>query len=128
MELESGYRLKSIRIDNATELTKLSRELENTGVRIEPTAVYTPSQNGVAERLNRTLITRTRALLVAAELPDRLWGEAVHTANYLRNLTPLEDGMSPEERWTGRKPKLGHLRVFGYVAYPYINTTKRTKL
>jgi hypothetical protein len=72
MELESGYRLKSIRIDNATELTKLSRELENTGVRIEPTATYIPSQNSVAERLNRTLITRTRALLVAAKLPDRL--------------------------------------------------------
>jgi hypothetical protein len=72
MELESGYRLKSIRIDNATELTKLSRELENTSVRIEPTAAYIPSQNGVAERLNRTLITRTRALLIAAELLDRL--------------------------------------------------------
>jgi hypothetical protein len=43
MELESGYRLKSIRIDNTTELTKLSRELENTGVRIEPTTVYIPS-------------------------------------------------------------------------------------
>jgi hypothetical protein len=38
----------------------------------EPTAVYIPSQNGIAERLNRTLITRTRALLIAAELPDRL--------------------------------------------------------
>jgi hypothetical protein len=72
MELESGYRLKSIRIDNTTELTKLSRELENTGVRIEPTTIYIPSQNSIAERLNRTLITRTRALLVAAELLDQL--------------------------------------------------------
>jgi hypothetical protein len=72
MELESGYRLKSIRIDNAIELTKLSRELENTGVRIEPTTIYIPSQNSIAERLNRTLITRTRALLIATELLDRL--------------------------------------------------------
>jgi hypothetical protein len=72
MDLESGYRLKSIRIDNTTELTKLSRELENTSVRIEPTTIYIPSQNSIAERLNRTLITRTRALLIATELPDRL--------------------------------------------------------
>jgi transposase InsO family protein len=72
MELESGYRLKSIRIDNTTELTKLSRDLENTGIRIEPTTIYTPSQNGIAERLNRTLITRTRALLIATELLDEL--------------------------------------------------------
>jgi len=59
-------------MDNAPELVKLGRELEKIGVRIERTVAYTPSQNGVAERLNRTLITKARALLVAAELADSL--------------------------------------------------------
>lgn len=59
-------------MDNAPEFVKLGRDLESTGVRIEPTATYTPSQNGVAERLNRTLITKARALLEAAGLPDQL--------------------------------------------------------
>jgi hypothetical protein len=127
-ELESGHRLKAIRIDNAKELLKLGGELERTGVRVERTAAYTPSQNGVAERLNRTLITKARALLVAAELPERLWGEAVHAANYLRNLTPQEDRMSPEQRWTGQKPRIGHLRVFGCIVYTHIPAQKRQKL
>jgi transposase InsO family protein len=71
-ELEIGHRLKSVRMDNALELVKLGKELEKIGVRIERTAAYTPSQNGVAERLNRTLIKKARALLVAAELPNSL--------------------------------------------------------
>ena len=128
-ELESGHRLKAVRMDNAPELVTLGGQLERAGLRVEPTVAYTPSQNGVAERLNRTLITKARALLAAAELPERLWGEAVHTANYLRNLTPLEDGRkSPEELWTGRPPKIGHLRVFGCVAYAHIPAAKRVKL
>jgi transposase InsO family protein len=71
-QLESGQRLKAIRSDNASEFIKLSKELEKDGVRIELTVPHTPSQNGVAERLNRTLITKTRAILVAAELPSQL--------------------------------------------------------
>jgi transposase InsO family protein len=80
VQLESGQKLKAIRSDNAPEFIKLSKELEKDGIRIELTVPYTPSQNGVAERLNRTLITKARAMLVAAELPSQLWGEAVHVA------------------------------------------------
>jgi transposase InsO family protein len=71
-QLESGQKLKAIRSDNALEFIKLSQELEKDGVRIELTMPYTPSQNGVAERLNRTLITKARAMLVTAELPSQL--------------------------------------------------------
>jgi hypothetical protein len=92
---------------------------------------HTPSQNGVVERLNRTLITKTRAMLVAAELPSQLWGEAVHVACYLKNLTPIgtDAGLkSPEELWTGRSLDLSHLRTFGCVAFVHIPTAKRGKL
>jgi hypothetical protein len=71
-QLESGQRLKAIRSDNTSEFIKLSKELEKDGVRIKLTVPHTPSQNGVAERLNRTLITKTRAMLVTAELPSQL--------------------------------------------------------
>ena len=85
-------------MDNAPELVKLGSWLEKAGLQVEPTVAYTLSQNSVAERLNCTLITKARGLLAAAELLERLWGEAVYTANYLRNLTPLEDKKkSPEE-------------------------------
>jgi transposase InsO family protein len=89
-QLESGQKLKAIRSDNAPEFIKLSKELEKDGIGIELTMPHTPSQNGVAERLNRTLITKARAILVAAELPSQLWGEAVHVACYLKNLDHLQ--------------------------------------
>jgi hypothetical protein len=65
-------------------------------------------------------------MLAAAELPKKLWGEAVYTACYLRNLTPQnKESMSPEEIWTGKKLSGKHLRVFGCVAYPTIPKERR---
>jgi len=93
VELEADLRLKAIRIDNAKELKKIGELL---GVITETTTPYTPEQNGVAERLNRTLITKARSMLAAAELPKKLWGEAVYTACYLRNLTPQNKELMPE--------------------------------
>jgi hypothetical protein len=127
-ELESKQKLKAVRMDNAPEFVKLGKKLKFEGVTIEPTETYTPSQNGTAERLNRTLITKARSILAAANLPKSLWGEAVHTACYLRNLTPDAEGATPRERWIGKKPSLGHLRVFGCVAYPHVPREKRDKL
>jgi hypothetical protein len=129
VQLESGQKLKAIRSDNAPEFIKLSKELERDGIRVELTVPYTPSQNGVAERLNRTLITKARAILVIADIPLQLWGEAVHIACYLKNLTLADTGSkSPEELWTGRSPDLGYLRTFGCVAFVYVPTAKREKL
>lgn len=123
--------MKAIRTGNAPEFIKLGKGFDTDGIRTETTVAYTPSQNGVAERLNRTPVTKTRTLLSAAELPMKLWGEAVHTANYLKNLTPMdtdEGPKSPEEIWTGKKPGLGHLRTFGCAAYVYVPAAKRDKL
>jgi hypothetical protein len=128
VQLESGQKLKAIRSDNAPEFIKLSKELERDGIKVELTVPYTPSQNGVAERLNRTLITKARAMLVTAEIPSQLWGEVVHVACYLKNLTPVDTLKSPEELWTGRPLDLRHLRTFGCVAFVYILTAKREKL
>lgn len=130
-QLESGQKLKALRSENAPEFIKLGKELEKDGVRIKLTEPYTPSQNGVAERLNRTLVTKARAMLVAAELPSQLWGEAVYTACYLNNLTPTDTKAgrkSPEELWTGRIPDLGHLRTFGCIVFVHVPIAKREKL
>jgi transaldolase len=70
VQLESGQKLKAIRSNNTPEFIKLGKELEKDGIRIELTMLYTLSQNGVAERLNRTLIIKVRAMLVIVELPS----------------------------------------------------------
>jgi transposase InsO family protein len=114
-ERQSNEKLQAIRCDNAGEYKALATRLKReNGVAVEFTTSYTPEQNGVAERLNRTLTTKIRAMLMEAGLPLWLWGEAAYTACYLHNRTPRHYGgnhvMTPKEMWTVRKPDLGHLR------------------
>jgi len=101
-KLKSGLKPKAIHINNVPEFIKLGKELEKDRIRIETTVLHTPSQNDVAKRVNQTLITKTRALLESAQLPTQVWGEAVHTACYLKNLTPNKERLGhPQEPWTG---------------------------
>ena len=129
VELESGYKIKAVRCDNASEYKALGDLfLRDYGIQFEYTTPYTPEQNGVAERLNRSLITMARSMLLDAKLPIRFWGDAVATACYLRNRTPIgPEGKTPEEAYSGKKPYIGHLRAYGCIAYAYVPKEKRTK-
>lgn len=68
----------------------------------------TPQHNGVAERLNWTLLEKVHAMLHDSGLPHFLWGEAVHHAMWLKNRTPTKalDGAMPLEAATGKRPNL----------------------
>jgi transposase InsO family protein len=73
VERQSGEQLQAIRCDNAGEYEALARRLRRkNGVTFEFTTLYTPGQNGVAEQLNRTLITSVRAMLLGAGLSIEL--------------------------------------------------------
>ncbi|KZC07337.1 Copia protein, partial [Dufourea novaeangliae] len=76
---------------------------------------YTPQQNGVAERANRTLVEMARCMMLQANLPESLWAEAVNTATYLRNrnATKCLEGITPIEAWSQRKPYVRFFRTFG---------------
>eukprot|EP00253_Pinus_taeda_P034604 PITA_34604 len=77
-----------------------------------------------------TLMEKERSMLSRAELGQEFWVEAVETACYLVNRSPssvLED-KTPQEVWTGKKPSLSHLRLFGCDAYVHVPKEKRTKL
>jgi hypothetical protein len=129
VELQSGCKLKSLRMDNAAEFLKLAKNLESEGVYAETTVVYTPNQNGVAERLNRTLIQRTKVMLIDADLPQCVWAEAAAAAAYLHNRSPTKEGTAtPQEVWSGKKQNVGHLKVFGCVAFTHVPHVKRHKL
>ena len=133
MENESGQRIKTLRSDNGGEYISgaFKRFLQDHGIRQETTVPYTPQQNGVAERANRTIMEMTRSMIYGAKLVNKgIWGEAVSTAVYIKNRTPTAavQGKTPFEAWTGRKPSLEHLRVFGCPAYAHIPQEKRTKL
>ncbi|GKF26241.1 putative ribonuclease H-like domain-containing protein, partial [Tanacetum coccineum] len=50
------------------------------GIKQEFSNARTPQQNGVAERMNRTLIEAARTMLADSHLPTTFWAEAVNTA------------------------------------------------
>lgn len=88
---------------------------EEQGILHEITAPYTPQHNGLAERRNRSLVEMARSMLKQKHLPSSFWGEAVCTAAYVLNRCPTKslNGKVLEEVWSGIKPSVGHLRVFG---------------
>ena len=79
----------------------------------------TPQHAGVAERRNRTIGERVRALLHASGLPKFLWAEAARHAVWLLNRTTTKavEGMTPYEAAFGKKPNLKGLREWGEKVY-----------
>jgi hypothetical protein len=91
---------------------------------------YTPQQNGVSERKNQIVMEMAKSMLHEKGLPKTLWAEVVYTAVYLMNRCPTKAvwGKTPFEAWSGRKPSIKHLRVFGCICYAQIPKEKRYKL
>ena len=132
LETWSGERVKTIRTDRGREYlnAELSDYLTDKGIVHQTTAPYTPEQNGAAERLNRTLLERARAMLEDADLPNEHWAEAVVTANYIRNrsITSASTTSTPWELFFLSKPDVSHMRIFGVTAYVHIPDKLRKKL
>ena len=130
VEKATKKKVVTLRTDNGGEYTSTQFEeyLRAEGIRHELTIPKTPQQNGVAERLNRTLVEMARSMLLDAKLPKKFWAEAVSTAVYLKNRSPSKLlNMTPFEIWHGRKPKVSHLRVFGSDAYAHVPRDERGK-
>jgi len=120
-EVESGRKLKVLRTDNGGEFTvaEFAAYCANEGVKRHYSAPHSPQQNGVVERRNQTVVAMARALLKQRQMPAKFWGEAVMTAVHILNRSPTKalGDVTPYEAWHGRAPTVGHLKVFGCVAY-----------
>uniref|UniRef100_H3H7U1 Integrase catalytic domain-containing protein n=1 Tax=Phytophthora ramorum TaxID=164328 RepID=H3H7U1_PHYRM len=131
-ETQTGKRVQTLRSDNGGEYTSgaMAKFCADRGIVQKFTPPYTPQLNGVAERMNRTLVECARCMLEHAVLPKTYWGEAVMTATFLRNRCPtraISHDKSPHQVWTGKKPLLANLKVFGCHAYVHVPKAKRTK-
>jgi len=121
LEKQTGLKVKIIRCDGAGELVgsaSMVKFFNDTGIKAETTPPYNPQMNGKAERLNRTIMERLRAVLLEYKLPKSLWAELLMALFFLRNRSPTADGSAtPYERFYGKKPDVSHLRVLGSPAY-----------
>ncbi|RVW24539.1 Retrovirus-related Pol polyprotein from transposon TNT 1-94 [Vitis vinifera] len=117
VETQSGQNVKVLRTDNGGEY--ISKEFnvfcQEAGIVHQLTAPYSPQQNGISERKNRTVMEMARCMLFEKKLPKLLWAEAVNTSVYLLNRLPTKSVQSktPIEAWFGVKPSVKHLKVFG---------------
>ena len=131
LEVEARTNLKSLRTDGGGEY--ISQEwkgfAKDKGFQHQLIAPYSPEQNGVNERLNRTLLEKMRCLLLWSELPKSFWDVAILHANWLRNRTPTSglNGGVPLTAWTGKKTDLKSLHTFGaLVQYLKVGHDKPT--
>ncbi|KAL0353203.1 UNVERIFIED_CONTAM: Tricyclene synthase 0e23, chloroplastic [Sesamum angustifolium] len=128
VENQTGKKLKVLRTDNGLEFCNqsFSNLCDECGIKRHKTNPYTPQQNGVAERMNRTLLEKVRCMLISSGLPKSFWGETLVTAAFLINRSPSVplNGQIPESVWTGNAVDISSLRVFGCSAFVHQSVDK----
>ena len=90
VENETSLPIKCLRTDRGGKYTSLefNKFCEQNGIKRQLTTAYTPQQNGVAERKNRTIMNMVRAMVFEKKIPKTFWAEAVNWSNYVLNRCP----------------------------------------
>jgi transposase InsO family protein len=113
---EYELKIKNVRSDNGSEFrnTNVEEYLDEEGIKHEFSAPYTPQQNGIVERTNRTLIEAARIMLDEYKTPDIFWAEAINTTCHAINHLYLHKylGKTLYVIITGNEPKVHYFRVF----------------
>jgi len=119
-----NLKISRFRCDNGREYTskEMTREFKKKGIRIEYTIRYTPQQNDVAERMNRSILDKARCMLLHSQLNKSFWSDAILSAIYILNRSPTTalNDVVPAELWYGKRPDVRKLKVFGCIAFLHI--------
>ena len=132
MENQTGKKIWVLRTDNEGEYT--SNEFMEyclaERIKKEHTMLHTPQHNGVAEQKNMTMVGIGKAMLFDQGLPLFLWSEAYMTAIYIQNRCPhiALGRKTPKEVFTGTRPDVSHICIFGSVCYCHVHANNRKKL
>ena len=119
----SEKKIKIFRSDNGGEFTGGEFKSFCTEARIKrELTTYNPQQNGVAERKNRTIMEAVKAMIHDQDLPMHLWAEAAGIVVYMQNRSPHKvlGRKTPEEIFSGEKPEVSHLRIFGCPVFIHV--------
>jgi hypothetical protein len=124
-------RIKKTRSDNGTEFKNSQIEgfFEEEGIKHEFSSSYTPQQNSVVERKNRTLLDMARTMLDEYKTLDRFWAKAINTACYSINRLYLHRILKKTsyEVLTGKKPNVSYFRVFRSKCFIPIKIGRNSK-
>ncbi|CAL1680875.1 unnamed protein product [Lasius platythorax] len=123
IETECNTKVKIIRSDNGTEYCnqKLTDYFKEKGIKHQLTVPYTPQQNGLAERTQRTIMDKVRCMFQDSGCDRIMWTEAANTAAYIINRSQTKKllAATPEEVWSEKRIDLKHIRIFESKAYAH---------
>lgn len=103
VENQTGKKVKKLRSDNGLAFCnhRFDSMCKENGIVRQKSIAYTPQQNGVAERMNISVMDKVRSMLSESDLPKQFWAEAAATAVHLINKSPstaIGDKI-PDEVW-----------------------------
>ena len=128
----TGHEIFHFRSDEGTEFKNRSvlETMNRIGAEVSYSPPYTPTLNGISERLNRTLLNLTRTLLIESGLPKRLWSEALFYSVFALNCVKINNrtNKTPFEMVYGRKPFIKKMQPFGTACIYYNRDLNRNKL
>ena len=131
VENQLGKNIKTLRSDRGGEYfpNDFNAYCEKNRIIHQCSVPYTPQQNSLAERKNKTFQEMINAMLMHSELSLNLWGEALLAACHILIRIPLKKNQSsPHEIWKRRKSNIGYFKMWRCLAYYKNLDPKRTKL
>ena len=121
IEKQIGRQVKCLRTDNGLEFCfdEFNTLYKKEGIVRHRIVRHTPQQNGVAKRMNRTLMEKVKCMLFNAQLPKSFWAKAASTTCYLIHRSPsiAIEKNTPQEVWYGSPLTYSALKIFGCPAY-----------
>ena len=129
IENQTGKKINRLRTDNGLEfcLNEFNDFCKKEDISRHLTILRTPQQNGVAKRMNRTILERVRSMLSHFGLRKYFWVEAASTTCYLINRSPnklIDCNVLPEEVWSDNPVDYSNLKISGCPAYSHVNEGK----
>ena len=129
---QTNKKIKVLRTYNGGEFCgkELYQFCRHHGIDRQKKTPYMPQQNEVAERMNRTLMEKSKSMLSDASLTHEYWEKSVNTTFYLVNRSSMSNlvNKTPYEAWVGKRPSIAHLRVSRRAKFMHIPKEKRKKL
>nr|AAO73268.1 putative polyprotein [Oryza sativa Japonica Group] len=122
--------IKYLRSDRGGEYLSLEfgNHLKECGIVPQLTPPGTPQWNGVSERRNPTLLDMVRSMMSQTDLPLSFWGYAPETVAFTLNRVPSKSvDKTPYEIWTGKRPSLSFLKIWGFVKAPASQRSERIR-
>lgn len=130
IERRFGCTVKRVHSNNGGEYVGMRPYLQEKGIEHTTSPPYSPGQNGMDERSNRTIVECARTMMEHASPPKAFWAEAVVYAERIRNhfSCPMNRQVTSHELMTGEKPNVSYFRVFGCLDWYHVPKELRKKL